>query len=284
MTSPRTLLSAWNLHPKKQLGQNFLAEPSTARMIIERAGIGPEDVILEIGSGLGALTIPAAAAAARVTAVETDRQIADLLKTELLAARIDNVTILRESILNVDIKALAPGDGRKLMVIGNLPYNISSQILVGLIRARAVLSRAVVMFQKELADRLTAGPGSKVYGRITVMLAYCAEIKTIATIKERMFYPRPKVDSEVLEIRFRDKIERLAQDEALLFKVIQAAFGKRRKTLKNALSQSQLGLDGVTAAKALELAAIDPVRRAETLEVDEFVRLSDSVGTCLFCP
>ncbi len=275
MTSPRTLLSAWNLHPKKQLGQNFLAEPSTAKMIIERAGITPEDTVLEIGSGLGALTIPAAARARRVIAVETDRQIADLLKTELLAAGSDNVDIVRDSILKVDIAQLVADEKRKIVVIGNLPYNISSQILVQLVAARAMVSRAVLMFQKELAERLVAVPGNKVYGRITVLLAYCAEIKTVATIKARMFYPRPKVDSEVLEICFREEIDRPADDEAYLFQVIKAAFGKRRKTLKNALSQSQLGIDGSTAARALTAAAIDPIRRAETLTVDEFVCLSN---------
>jgi len=281
MTSPRTLLSAWNLHPKKQLGQNFLAEPSTARMIIDRSGIEAEDIILEIGSGLGALTIPAARTAAHVTAVETDRQIADLLKTELLAAGIDNVTLLRDSIFNVDIQALAAGENRKMVVIGNLPYNISSQILMQLVNARAVVARAVVMFQKELAERLLAVPGNKTYGRITVMLAYCAEIKTVATIRSRMFYPRPKVDSEVLEIRFREKIDHPADDEAYLFQVIKAAFGKRRKTLKNALSQSELGIDGPMAAKALVAADIDPVRRAETLTVAEFVHLSNIIGASL---
>ncbi len=143
--------------------------------------------------------------------------------------------------------------------------------------ARTMVSRAVVMFQKELAERLLAVPGNKTYGRITVMLAYCAEIKTVATIKARMFYPRPKVDSEVLEIRFREKIDHPADDEAYLFQVIKAAFGKRRKTLKNALSQSQLGIDGPTAEKALTAASIDPMRRAETLTVDEFVRLSNIV-------
>jgi 16S rRNA (adenine1518-N6/adenine1519-N6)-dimethyltransferase len=278
MTSPRTLLSAWNLHPKKQLGQNFLAEPSTARMIIERAGIAPEDTVLEICSGLGALTIPAATRAARVTAVETDRQIAGLLKTELLAADIANVTVLRKNILKVDIEALGAGVQRKIVVIGNLPYNISSQILVQLINARAAVSRAVVMFQKEFAERLVAAPGNRVYGRITVMLAYCAQIRAVATIKARMFHPRPRVDSEVIEIRFHEKIPQPVHDEALLFQVIKAAFGKRRKTLKNALSQSQLGMDAATAEKALEAVAIDPVRRAETLTVDEFVRLSNIIG------
>ena len=281
MTSPRTLLSAWNLHPKKQLGQNFLAEPSTARMIIERAGITPEDTVLEIGSGLGALTIPAAARACRVIAVETDRQIAGLLKTELLAAGTDNVDIVRDSILKVDIAHLAADEKRKLVVIGNLPFNISSQILVQLVNARAMVSRAVVMFQKELAERLLAVPGNKVYGRITVMLAYCAEIKTVATIKARMFHPRPKVDSEVLEVCFRERIDRPANDEAYLFQVIKAAFGKRRKTMKNALSLSQLGIDGSTAEKALAAAEIDPVRRAETLTVDEFVHLSNILKTVL---
>lgn len=281
MTSPRTLLSAWNLHPKKQLGQNFLAEPSTAKMIIERAGITPEDTVLEIGSGLGALTIPAAARAGRVIAVETDRQIADLLKTELLAAGSANVDIVRDSILKVDIAQRVADEKRKIVVLGNLPYNISSQILVRLVNARKVIRRAVVMFQKELAERLLAVPGNKVYGRITVMLAYCAEIKTVATIKARMFYPRPKVDSEVLEICFREKITPAADDEEYLFQVVKAAFGKRRKTLKNALGQSQLGITGATAEKALTAVAINPVRRAETLTVDEFVHLSNVLKTLL---
>lgn len=274
MTSPRTLLSAWNLHPKKQLGQNFLSDPSTAKMIIARAALDPEDTILEIGSGLGALTIPAAMQVTRVTAVETDRKIAELLKTELLAAGLDNVTIVRDSILNVDIEKVAEGSPGKIVVIGNLPYNISSQILVKLIKARSVVDRAIVMFQKELAERLRAAPGSKVYGRITAMLAYCSDIKPLAIIKENLFYPRPKVDSEVIEIRFRETFNLSAEEEAYLFQVIKAAFGKRRKTLKNALSQSQLGIDGTTAVNALEAAGIDPVRRAETLSVEEFVVLS----------
>jgi len=281
MTSPRTLLSAWNLHPKKQLGQNFLSDPSTARMIIERAALDPEDTVLEIGSGLGALTIPAAMQVARVTAVETDRKIAELLKTELLAAGNDNVTIVRDSILNVDIEEVAQGAAGKIVVIGNLPYNISSQILVKLIKTRTVIDRAIVMFQKELAERLVAKPGSKTYGRITAMLAYCSQIKPLATIKAQMFFPRPKVDSEVIEIQFRENTGVLADDEAYLFQVIKAAFSKRRKTLKNALSQSQLGIDGQTAAKALTASGIDPVRRAETLTAEEFVRLSNTIGTVL---
>jgi len=281
MTSPRTLLSAWNLHPNKQLGQNFLSDPSTARMIIERAALDPGDTVLEIGSGLGALTIPAARQVARVTAVETDRKIVELLRTELLAAGKDNVTIVRESILNVDIEKLAEGSAEKIVVIGNLPYNISSQILVKLIKARSVVDRAILMFQKELAERLVAKPGNKAYGRITVMLAYCSRIKSLATIKARMFFPRPKVDSEVIEIQFREYASEPADDEEYLFKVIKAAFGKRRKTLKNALSHSQLGIDGPTAEKALVTAAIDPVRRAETLAVDEFVRLGNTLGTLI---
>lgn len=169
----------------------------------------------------------------------------------------------------------------KLVVIGNLPYNISSQILVKLINSRAVIDRAIVMFQKELAERLVAKPGNKTYGRITVMLAYCAQIKSLATIKDRMFFPRPKVDSEVIEIQFREPVDIPADDEAYLFQVIKAAFGKRRKTLKNALSQSQLGIDGQTAERVLTTSGIDPVRRAETLTAEEFVRLSNTIGTVL---
>ena len=162
--------------------------------------------------------------------------------------------------------------------MGNLPYNISSQILVQLVKSRASVKRAILMFQKELAQRITSQPSSKDYGRLTVMLQYCAEVEKLLDVKAPHFFPKPKVDSEVLEIRFQETPKFLAHDEGLLFSVIKAAFGKRRKTLKNALAGSALDIDAGRALNILENAGVDPVRRAETLSVQEFVNLSNALS------
>ena len=277
MTYPRTLLNAWQIQAKKQLGQHFLKHPAAAEKIVAATRIKPDDTVLEIGAGLGALTIPAARKAALVYAVETDRRITGLLKTEILAAEIDNVRIIEKNILDLDIAHLASGTGKRLVVIGNLPYHISSQVLIRLIMSRHWIDRAVLMFQKELAERLMASPGTKVYGRITVMLAYCARIGRLADFPAESFFPRPKVDSTVLEIRFRQTLETIPRDEFFFHRVIQAAFSQRRKTLKNALSGSFLDLSPEAAIKALAAAGIDPVRRAETLSPNDFIRLSNCI-------
>ncbi|HPA14805.1 MAG TPA: 16S rRNA (adenine(1518)-N(6)/adenine(1519)-N(6))-dimethyltransferase RsmA [Desulfobacterales bacterium] len=278
MTTPRILLEAWNIRAKKQLGQHFLIDPSTAGMITKRAGVMQDDIVLEIGSGLGALTVPIAGIAKKVYAVEKDWRIIPLLKNELLANDLHNVILIEQDILRLDIKKLAEAEGRKILVTGNLPYNISSQVLVRLIRSRDAVCRAVLMFQKELAQRIIAPPGSRDYGRLSVMLGYCAEIKRLAEIKALLFFPKPKVDSEVLEIKFRTVLENPATDEAFFFRVIRAAFGKRRKTLKNALSGSELEIDSETVREAFITVGIDPSRRAETLTVSEFVALSNRLN------
>jgi len=275
MTSPRILLGAHNIRPKKQLGQNFIIDPAFTKMVVNRSGILPEDVVLEIGAGLGALTIPLARKAKKVFAVERDQQIIDILKTELLVSGLSNTVIIEKNILTVDIEVLAENIGRKIVVMGNLPYNISSQILVQLIKSRKVLSRAILMFQKELAQRILAQPECKDYGRLTVMLRYCSDIKKLADAKASLFYPKPKVDSEILEVKFKSEVVHPVRDETFFFRVIKGAFGNRRKTLKNALAASELNIDANTAKHILERSGIDPVRRAETLNTEEFVKLSN---------
>ena len=277
MTSPKILLAAHNIHPKKQLGQNFIVDPSFTEMIVKRAGILPEDIILEIGAGLGALTIPLARRAKKVFAVEKDRQIIPILNTEILVSGLTNISIIEKDILSVEIKALVENMVGKIVVMGNLPYNISSQILVQLIRSREGISRAVLMFQKELAQRITAEAGCKDYGRLTVMLRYCSDIKKLADAKASLFFPKPKVDSQIIELKFKKEIDHKAADEPFLFKVIKAGFGNRRKTLKNALAASELNIDPNTAKGVLEKSGIDPIRRAETLTVEEFVKLSNNL-------
>ncbi len=277
MTSPRILLAVHNIRPKKQLGQNFLSDPATAAMIVNRSGISPEDIVLEIGAGLGALTIPVAHVAQKVVAVDKDPKIIDILRTEIIANNLSNVVLMDKNILKVDIKSLAEDFGRGIVVMGNLPYNISSQILVQLIKSRKAVSRAVLMFQREMAQRLTAQPGCKEYGRLTVMLQYCSHIKKVADVKASLFFPKPKVDSEVLELRFKKVLEYEADDETFLFRVVKAAFGNRRKTLKNSLYASELNIDANLAKQVLESSDIDPVRRAETLNTEEFVKLSNNL-------
>ena len=277
MTSPKTLLVFHNIRPKKQLGQHFLANQNTAEMIVNRSGMLPEDVVLEIGAGLGALTIPVARKAREVFAVDKDHKIIDILKTEILASNLSNVVIMEKNILKIDIKSVAENVGQKMVVMGNLPYNISSQILVQLIKSREALTKAVFMLQKELAQRITAQPGCKDYGRLTVMLGYCSDIKKIADVKASLFFPKPKVDSEVLEFRFKKTLEYPVNDEAFFFSVIKAAFGNRRKILKNALAASALNIDANTAKNMLQRSGIDPFRRAETLTLEEFVKLSNNL-------
>ncbi len=277
MTSPQTLLKAWNLRARKELGQNFLNDPQVAERIVARAGLTPDDVVVEIGAGLGVLTIAAARKAGKVIAVEKDRQLVPLLRAELLVHGFSHVRICEENILSASLSQLAGPDSRPLVIIGNLPYNISSQIVVKLIQERGLVDRAVLMFQKELAQRLCAGPGTKAYGRLSVVLQYCADLTPLFDVRATRFHPRPKVDSAVLGIKFKSHIDRPVADERLFTRVVQAAFGQRRKTLRNALAGGLLPLDTASAAQVLERCGIDPRRRAETLSVDEFVTLANEV-------
>lgn len=281
MTSPKILLSSWNLHPRKRLGQNFLSDPSTGKMIVERSQITSEDNVLEIGAGLGALTIPLAIQANKVYAVEKDPNLIKLLTTELLKNDLSNVVLIQEDILKINLMDIFNNEGRKLFVTGNLPYNISSQILVQLINQRRFVVRAVLMLQKELTQRLVSKPSCRDYGRLSVMLQYCADLKSLAHVKAAMFFPKPKVDSEVLELRFKENPANVVSDERFLFVVIKAAFGKRRKTLRNSLSGSELQINAKTAGQVLELSGIDPRRRAETLSILEFISLSNNLKNIL---
>ncbi|MBI5062355.1 MAG: ribosomal RNA small subunit methyltransferase A, partial [Desulfatitalea sp.] len=170
MTAPHTLLKAWNLRARKELGQNFLTEPTLAEKIVDLAGIGADDAVLEIGAGLGAMTLAAGRRTQRLVAVEKDAQLVPLLRAELLAQGLAHVQVRTQNILTLDLGQLSAEMGQSLTVIGNLPYNISSQVLVKLVTERAAVRRAALMFQKELAERLIAGPGSKTYGRLSVLL------------------------------------------------------------------------------------------------------------------
>ena len=216
MTAPRILLKAWNLRARHRLGQNFLADTGVAQRIVARAGIGTHEAVLEIGPGLGALTIPLARRAKQVRAVEKDTRLINLLKAELLAQGITNTEIISGDFLDLPLDQLTADDPGPWVVAGNLPYNNSSQVLVRLVESRVPVARALLMFQTELARRMTAAPGSRQYGRLSAMLQYCCDLSTIAHVDATRFFPRPKVSSQVLEIKF-DHTRRLPQEEESRF-------------------------------------------------------------------
>lgn len=256
------------------MGQNFLIDPSTAEMIVRRAEVCPTDVVVEIGPGLGALTIPLARAVMRVIGVEKDRDLIAPLEQVLTEHGIGNAELINKNILDIDFSEIADREGSHLLVFGNLPYNISSQVVIRLIESRRVVDRAVFMFQKEVARRIVAEPATSDYGRLSVMIQYYASVRRLAGIAAHQFYPRPNVDSEVIEIRFESPVNSPAVDEALFSAVVKAAFGRRRKTLRNAMSNSELGIGQNALGRLFEVSGIDPSRRAETLSVPEFARMA----------
>ena len=244
-------------------------------MIVDRTGIPGDAIVLEIGPGLGALTIPLARKAARVIAVELDRRMIPLLEAELEQEGISNVTVINESIMKTDFKEIA-GD-QKLVVMGNLPYNISSQILFRLVKERAVIKTAFLMFQKELATRIIASPGGRDYSRLSAVVQYAADVGFVADINPASFFPKPDVLSTVLRFDFLAAADMSPPMEDLLFDVIKAAFSKRRKTLQNSMTGGELGLEKPVVTEALFRANIVPKRRAETLSVEEFKALAKAV-------
>jgi 16S rRNA (adenine1518-N6/adenine1519-N6)-dimethyltransferase len=281
LTFPGHLLAVKNLTPKKQLGQNFLVDPSTAEMIVRRAGISVDDAVVEIGAGLGALSIPLAGSARIVYAVEKDRDLIEILSGVLSEKKIANIVLLNKNIFDLEIEEIARGEQCKLKLAGNLPYNVSSQIVMWAIDHRHIIESAVFMLQKEMARRISAPAGSDDYGRLSVMVQYFGGVEKIARINAHQFYPRPKVDSEVIGIRFKNTMDHPAADETLFSAVVKAAFGKRRKTLRNALANSDMDLEPRILDCLWAQSSIDPGRRAETLSVAEFVDLSDALKQCI---
>ncbi len=275
MTHPRLLLKEQNLYAGKEKGQNFLSNPGTAEMIIKKIGLANDSKVLEIGPGLGALTIPIARVVRHVTAVETDARLIPLLERELDNENLKNVTIICKNILKFDITEQA--QDKKFVVIGNLPYNISSQILIKLVEERRCIEMAFLMFQKELAKRIIAKPGNRDYSRLSAVVQYAADVSQVTQIGPSSFFPKPEVDSTILKFNFFKPGMLNLEQEKVLFNVIKAAFSKRRKSLKNAMAGGEFGFEKPFIIHALELAGIDVKRRAETLSVDEFTSLAGAV-------
>jgi 16S rRNA (adenine1518-N6/adenine1519-N6)-dimethyltransferase len=262
------------IFPKKGLGQHFLRDESVSDAILTACEAQSDDVFVEIGAGLGILTIPLSQKVKKVFAIELDEKLAKVLKDRILLRKTQNVEVVTGNALDFDFHEISTRHGKRLKAIGNLPYNISTPVLFKLIKSREAISLAVFMFQKEVSDRIVAGPGNKSYGILSVLCQYFSRTEAVIDVSPQSFYPRPKVHSAVVSLRFGFVPDVVADDETLFGMVVKAAFGKRRKMLKNALS-SNLNLSSDEIENLLTLGGIDGRRRAETLSVDEFVKLSN---------
>lgn len=275
MTSPHKLLKTHGFYAKKELGQNFLSDPSSPETIIRKAGIEKGCNIVEIGPGLGALTLAASEYAQQVFAIEKDTRLIPILKSEIELYRRENIDIINNDILKTDISPFLSNDINYL--IGNLPYNISSQIIFKAVDHKQKIKKCIFMLQKELAQRIVSSHGSKEYGRISAVLQYHSSIKTIANLGPGLFYPRPKVDSSVIEIDFSGGSSLKAENEKLFHDVVRVSFSQRRKTMKNSLGKAVK--DKELLEEIFSEAKIPLGARAETIDVEGFVRLSNIFHT-----
>ncbi len=267
----RVLLEKYNLRAKKAFGQNFLISERALRAIADATVVSDEDWIVEIGAGLGTLTaqLVERTTAGKVIALEMDPDMVAVLRAEL--GEVDNLEIEQIDAMKYDLKMVAKWRGEPITVCGNLPYHIASQLMFRVIDARTVVNRCVVMIQKEMADRIVAKPGTKEYGAIGVMLRTYADISTVVRVPAGAFLPPPKIDSTVIKMVPLARPRTPITDEKTYSNVVHAAFGQRRKTLRNAL-QSLWTAEKVDAA--LATTTIDGMRRGETLDITEFGALA----------
>jgi 16S rRNA (adenine1518-N6/adenine1519-N6)-dimethyltransferase len=276
MDDPRRVLARHDLDAKKSWGQNFLVDRSVLDRIVRAAALAADDVVLEIGAGTGALTGALAAAAPaprRILAVERDPDMLRVLGTELASA--PTVEIRAADAAELDFAAESAAAGRPLVVLGNLPYQIGSVILLALAHAGAAVARAVVMVQKEFAQRVVAPAGSKTYGRLSVMIQQRMSARILFHVGSGSFYPRPKVTSSVMRLDSLPTPLAPVADERRFERVVKEAFGTRRKMLRRALEPA-FGAEVI--ARAFERTGIAGTRRAEELTVVDFARLSDAIG------
>jgi 16S rRNA (adenine1518-N6/adenine1519-N6)-dimethyltransferase len=260
----------------KSLGQNFLQDEEVIGKILDGSDIGPEDLVIEVGPGSGALTVEAARRAGRLVAVELDSRLIPVLKAALVNA--DNAEIINGDILKTDIAALIR-DNRgagKVRIIGNLPYYITTPIIMKFLEEGESVDTITVMMQKEVADRLTAAPGTKECGAITLETGYFAEVSRVCDVPKEAFVPMPKVESAVLRLDVRKEPPVQVPDRKFLFEVIKAGFTLRRKTLRNSL-MTLGGFSKDQIEQALGSTGIDPARRGETLSLQEYADLSNAL-------
>jgi 16S rRNA (adenine1518-N6/adenine1519-N6)-dimethyltransferase len=274
MRISKALLAKSGLKPRKSLGQHFLEDPAIIDTIMAQARLSNDEVVVEIGPGLGALTIPILPHIYHLVAIEKDPLLINILKENLPLKDKGKITCIAGDVLKLNFKEISDKFEQKIKVLGNLPYNISSPFLEKLIVNRQYIKSAILMFQFEVAQRLTAVPKKKEYGALSVISQYYARISPLIKIKRDAFYPRPKVDSMVLEIDFEKPYPFQAENEESFHRIVKAAFSCRRKTILNSLERGMVSVPREILAKALRECLIDPKRRAETLTIDEYIRLS----------
>lgn len=271
LSATRHILKAFNLRASKRLGQNFLIDANVVRAIVAAAEISAGEEVLEIGPGIGTLTQGLLEAGAKVTAVELDKKLPAVLAETL--AGYENFRLIQGDILKVRLEELMPAPFK---VVANLPYYITTQILLALLERQLPITRIVTMVQREVAERMTAAPGSKTYGAMTVAVQFRADVHVAFDVPPTAFLPQPEVTSSVVVCAVRESPFKVA-DENFFIKVVRASFGQRRKTLLNSLVGA--GFQREAVAQALASAGIDGGRRAETLSIEEFVRLAEFMKT-----
>jgi 16S rRNA (adenine1518-N6/adenine1519-N6)-dimethyltransferase len=263
----RCALSELGIRPHKQLGQHFLVDSAVVARMITAAQLGPADTVLEIGPGLGALSESLVDVSARLYLVELDRILADRLRDRF--ARDERVQVITADFLGLDIPATFPEP--TLHVVASLPYNVATPILFRLLEYRQKFPQATVMIQKEVAERLSANPGTKAYGVPSVLTQLYAIVTTVYTVHPQSFFPAPKVDSQIVHLVFQTAPRVAVRDEKIFRRVVKAAFAQRRKTLRNTLrAAGYADLDTVC-----ERTGIDLQRRGETLSLEEFAALAN---------
>jgi len=275
MQSPLSLLRKHGIRPRKRLGQNFLCDPNILEKIVRIAEVRDTDTVVEIGSGIGVLTALLAARAGRVIAVEVDRRLVEVLQAEL--GGVPNVTIVHADVLEYDFASARPGEGR-VRVVGNVPYSLSSPIVLRLLEYRASIDRAVLMLQREVAERLAAPPGTRDYGPLSVTVALYTQAHLEMRVPASCFVPRPDVESRVIRLDMRASPLCRVDDADIFRAVVRGGFARRRKTLLNSLKHSGLPVDAESIPAILEELGIDGTRRAETLTVQEFACLSNRIA------
>lgn len=276
----RGILEKYGFSFKKSLGQNFLIDTNILKKIVDFAGLNEEIGVIEIGPGIGALTEQLARNSKKVVAFEIDQRLLPILADTL--SPYSNVKVIHQDVLKADVKAVIAeefADAAKLMVVANLPYYVTTPIIMRLLEEHLPISGIVVMLQKEVADRISAKPGTKDYGSLSIAIQYYMEAETVMIVPKTVFVPQPNVDSAVIRLMKREQPAVQVKDEAFFFQVTKSSFAQRRKTIVNNLT-SQLP-DGKQKKdeiiKALETSGIDPTRRGETLSLQEFARLSDEL-------
>lgn len=262
------LLEEHGLSPRRAFGQNFVADPNTVRRIARLANVGPDDHVIEIGAGLGSLTLALAESGARITAIEVDHGVAPVLRD--VVRDVPNVSVIEADAREVDWNLVVPPDTRAV-VVANLPYNVATPLVADLLDTVPQLDRFVVMVQKEVALRLAATAGSSDYGAVSVKVAYWATARILGDVPPTVFVPRPKVVSSVIEIRRRDQpaIGSHVRPEDL-FPIVRAAFGQRRKMLRRSLAS-------MTSTDIFSEAGVSPEARPEDLDVEQWGRLTEAI-------